>query len=147
MASAQESCLVRLYKTSPDGNKTQIMQEHVTRLAPAGGAADAAAANVATPEKLVTINSPVELRNDDILEVAVILEASDGIDSSDCIWAIPLVTQQGTKTLNRSNFANPAFADITPPADTEVVIAGYRVVEGLARVSGKIYLDIQDDTA
>lgn len=147
MASAQEPSLVRLYRTKPSGDKTLIAQARVEQLAPAGGAADGAAASVSTPEKLLTINSPVVLANDDILEVAVILDASDGLDASDCIWSIPLVTPSGSKTLGRAQFANPTFADVTPAATTETIIAGYRVVEGSARLSGKIYLDLQDDTA
>lgn len=147
MASAQEPCLVRLYRSQPNGNKTLVAQARVEQLAPAGGAADAAAASVSTPEKLLTINSPVVFVNDDVLLVSVELDASDGLDASDCIWSIPLVTNQGTKTIGRAQFANPTFADLTPAANVETFIAGYRIVEGQARLSGKIYLDIQDDTA
>lgn len=147
MASAQEPCLVRLYRSQPNGNKTLIVQARVEQLAPAGGAADAAAANVSTPEKLLAINSPVVLKNDDVLLVSVELDASDGLDASDCIWSIPLVTNQGSKSIGRGQFANPTFADVTPAASTETFIAGYRIVEGSARVAGKIFLDIQDDTA
>lgn len=147
MASLQEPSLVRLYRTRPTGEKTLIAQARVEQLAPAGGAPDGAAASVSTPEKLLTINSPVTLVNDDILEVSVILDASDGIDVSDCIWSIPLVTPAGSKSLGRAQFANPATADLTPAAATETFIAGYRVVEGQVRLSGKIYLDVQDDTA
>lgn len=147
MASAQEPCLVRLYRSQPNGNKTLIAQARVEQLAPAGGAADAAAANVSTPEKLMTINSPVVLVNDDVLLVSVELDASDGLDASDCIWSVPLVTNQGSKTIGRAQFANPTFGDLTPAANVETFIAGYRIVEGQARLSGKIFLDIQDDTA
>jgi len=147
MASVQEPCLIRLYRSQPNGNKTQIAQARVEQLAPAGGAPDAAAASVATPEKLVTINSPVVLVNDDVLLVSVELDAADGLDASDCIWSIPMVTNQGSKSLSRNNFANPTFADVTLAAGVETFIAGYRVVEGQVRLSGKIYLDIQDDTA
>jgi len=147
MASVQEPCLVRLYRSQPNGNKTQIAQARVEQLAPAGGAPDASAASVSTPEKLVTINSPVVLVNDDVLLVSVELDAADGIDASDCIWSIPLVTNQGSKSISRANFANPTFADVTLAANVETFIAGYRIVEGQVRLSGKIYLDIQDDTA
>lgn len=147
MASAQEPALVRLYRSQPNGNKTLIAQARVEQLAPAGGAPDGAAASVSTPEKLLTINSPVTLVNDDVLLVSVELDASDGLDASDCIWSVPLVTNQGSKTIGRAQFANPAFADLTPAASVETFIAGYRVVEGQARLSGKIYLDLQDDTA
>lgn len=147
MASLQEPSLVRLYRSQPNGNKTLIAQARVEQLAPAGGSPDAAAASVATPEKLLTINSPVVMVNDDILLVSVELDASDGLDASDCIWSIPLVTNQGTKTIGRSQFTNPTFADITPGAGVETFIAGYRIVEGQVRLSGKIYLDLQDDTA
>ena len=123
------------------------MQSRVEQMAPGGGAADGAPASVATPDQLLTIDSNVELNNDDILFVTVELDASDGLDASDCIWNIPLVTGQGPKMLGRAQFANPTFSDVTPPASRELFIAGYRVVEGAARLSGKIFLDIQDDTA
>lgn len=147
MASLQEPSLIRLYRRQPNGNRTQIGQMRVEQSAPAGGAPDGASASVSTPEKLLTINSPVVLVNDDFLDVSVELDASDGLDASDCIWSIPLVTNQGTKTLGRAQFTAPTFADLTPAAGIETFIAGYRIVEGQARVSGKIYLDIQDDTA
>lgn len=149
MASVQEPSLVRLYKTKPTGEKTLIAQARVEQLAPAGGAPDGAPASVSTPEKLLTINSNVTLVNDDFLEVSVILDAADGIDASDCIWSIPLVTPAGSKTLGRAQFANPTFGDLAAStvANTEIFIAGYRITEGQARLSGKIYLDIQDDTA
>ena len=146
MASIQEPCLVRLYRQSPNGNKSLIAQARVEKLAPAGGAPDSAPASVSTPEKLLTINSPVVLQNDDILSVSVESDGADVTDASDCIWSIPLVTEQGSKTLGRSQFANPTFADTTLVEGVETFIAGYRVVEGRARLSGKIYLDVQDDT-
>lgn len=146
MASLQESALIRIYRTQPNGNKTLLVQGRVEQLAPAGGAPDALAASVATPEKLLTINSPVTMVNDDILEIAVISDAADGLDVSDMIWAVPLVTTQGSKTIGRSDFANPATADVALVASVETVIAGYRVVEGQARLSGKIFVDLQDDT-
>jgi len=147
MTSLQEPSLVRVYRTKPTGEKNLILQNRVEQLAPAGGAPDGAAASVSTPEKLLTIDSNVVLVNDDFLEVSVLLDASDGLDASDCIWSIPLLTPSGPKTIGRAQFANPTFADITPAANTETVIAGYRIVEGQVRLSGKLYLDLQDDTA
>ena len=147
MASAQEAGLVRVYRARPNGDKKLIFQERVERLAPAGGAPDGAAASVATPEKQLTVVSDVTLVNDDILLVSVELDASDGLDASDCIWAIPAVTPSGPKTLGRAQFANPTFADITPAAATETFIAGYKVTEGQIKLQGKIFLDLQDDTA
>lgn len=147
MASAQEAALIRFYRAQPNGNKTLIFQERVESLAPAGGAADGASASVSTPEKRLKVNSNVILKNDDILLVSVELDGSDGLDASDCIWSIPLVTDQGSKAIGRAQFANPTFADITPAAATETFIAGYKVIEGAVRLSGIIYCDLQDDTA
>lgn len=147
MVSVQEPGLVRLYRKQPNGNKSLIAQARVEQLAPAGGAADGAAASVSTPEKLLTINSPVVLVNDDILEVTFEADAADGIDVSDSLWSIPLVTEQGSKALGRAQFANPTPADYTTVASVEMTVGGYRIVEGKARLSGKIYLDMQDDTA
>jgi len=147
MASVQEPGLVRMYRMKPDGNKTQIFQERVEALAPAGGAPDGAPASVQTPEKWIAVNSNVVLVNDDILLVTFEPDTGgDGLDASDAIWRIPLVTPQGSKTLGRAQFANPTFADLTTVA-TEQTLAGYKVVEGQVRLSGKIFLDVQDDTA
>jgi hypothetical protein len=147
MASTQEASLVRLYRSQPNGNKTLIAQARVEQLAPAGGAPDGAPASVSTPEKLLTIASPVIMVNDDVLLVSVELDASDGLDASDCIWSIPLTTNQGSKTIGRAQFTNPTFADLTPAAGVETFIGGYRITEGQVRLNGKIFLDIQDDTA
>lgn len=147
MASIQEAGLVRIYRQEPNGNMTLIVQDRVETLAPAGGAPDGASASVSTPEKLVSVDSNVTFKNDDVLLVTFQPDAGgDGLDASDCIWRIPLVTPQGSKSLGRAQFANPTFADLTLVAN-EQAIAGYKVVEGIARLSGKIFLDMQDDTA
>jgi hypothetical protein len=147
MASVQEPGLVRIYRKKPAGDSTLITQQRVEQLAPAGGAPDGAPASVSTPEKLLTINSSVELKNDDILLVTFEPDTGgDGIDASDCIWSIPVVTPSGSQALGRAQFANPALSDLTLIAN-EQVAAGYKVTEGSLRVAGKIFLDIQDDTA
>jgi hypothetical protein len=145
--SVQEAGLVRIYRQTPDGNKTLLVQARVEDLAPAGGAPNGAGSSVSTPEKRVIVNSPVELVNDDILLITFESDAADTLDASDCIWSIPLVTPQGTKQLGRAQFANPTLGDQAMVASKEATIAGYKVTEGRARLSGRIYLDLQDDTA
>ena len=145
MVSAQVPSLVRLYRSQPNGNKTQIAQARVEQLAPAGGASEGAASAVATPEKLLVINSPVVLNNDDVLLVSLEVDTTATIDASDCIWSIPLVTSQGSKTLGRAQFANPVLGDLALVGGVETFGSGYKVVEGAVRLSGKIYLDVQDN--
>lgn len=146
MASVQEPGLVRIYAETPSGDKKKILQQRVETLAPAGGAPDGAPASVATPEKLITINSPVVLQNDWKLVVTFEPDTGgDGLDASDCIWSIPTITPAGSSAIGRAQFQNPAFADMTLVAN-EQVVAGYKVTEGSLRVAGKIYLDLQDDT-
>lgn len=149
MASVQEPSLVRLYRQFPNGDKRLITQARVEQLAPAGGAPDGAPASVSTPEKLLTISSGEIFQINDILLVSVELDAADGLDKDDAIWSIPLLTAQGPKTLGRAQFNDPAYADTAAnlPANREIFIAGYKVTETGARLAGKIYLDIQDDTA
>lgn len=147
MASLQEPGLVRIYKSTPAGNKILVLQQRVEQLAPAGGAPDGAPASVSTPEKLITINSPVVYDNDDVVLVTFQPDTGgDGLDASDCIWSIPTVTPSGSNAIGRAQFANPTFADMTLVAN-EQVVAGYKVTEGKLRLAGKIYLDMQDDTA
>lgn len=149
MASLQEPCLVRIYRQTPNGAKTLIMQQRVEQLAPAGGAPDGAPASVSTPEKLLTISSGEIFRINDKLMVSVELDSADGLDKDDCIWSIPLLTTQGPKTLGRAQFTAPTFVDSSAniTAAVESFIAGYLITEEGARLAGKIYLDIQDDTA
>lgn len=147
MASLQEPSLIRVYKRTPAGNQQLVIQQRVEQLAPAGGAPDGAPASVSTPEKLLTVNSGVVFNNDDVILVTVQPDAGgDGLDASDCIWSIPTVTPAGSNAIGRAQFANPTFADLTLVAN-EQVIAGYKVTEGSLRIAGKIFLDLQDDTA
>lgn len=147
MASVQEPGLVRLYAVSPEGNKSLILQDRVEALAPAGGAPDGAPASVATPEKWITVQSGISLLNDWILQVTFDPDTGgDGIDVSDMIWRIPVITPAGSKSLGAAQFQNDALADMTLVAG-EQVIGGYKVIEGSLRLAGRIYLDFQDDTA
>ena len=147
MASTQEAGIVRIYKKSPAGNQEIVLQQRVEQLAPAGGAPDGAPASVSTPEKLLSVNSPVLFHNDDVILVTFEPDVGgDGLDASDCIWSIPTVTPSGSQAIGRAQFQNPAFADMTLVAN-EQVIAGYKVTEGELRIAGKIFLDMQDDTA
>lgn len=138
--------MVKLYKVSPNGDKKQIIQQRIEQLAPAGGASEGALASVSTPEKLLTVNSPVVLVNDDILAVEVTPDSSKTIGTvTKTIWSIPTVTPSGSSALGRSQFANQALTAIAIVAATPTIIAGYKVVEGSLRVAGKIYLDLQDN--
>jgi len=147
MASVQEPGMVRIYRKTPNGMMTPVIQQRVEQLAPAGGAPDGDTSKVSTPEKLLTVNSPVIFKNDD--KIVVTFEpdtAGDGIDASDCIWSIPVVTNTGSMSLGVSQFDCPALADFTTVAN-EQIVAGYKVTEGALRIAGKIYCDFQDDTA
>lgn len=145
MVSAQIAGLVRMYRSTPSGNKVQIMQARIEQLAPAGGASEGATASVSTPEKLLTINSPVVLVNDDVLLVTFTPDATATIGTvTKSIWSVPTVTQSGSSTLGRAQFASPSFAAIALNVN-EQVVAGYKVTEGQLRVAGKIYLDIQNN--
>ena len=144
MVSAQVPSLVRIYKKSPSGGAVQVMQGRVEQLAPAGGASEGAASAVATPEKLITIDSPVIFQNDDIIQVTLDPDGAVTLDASDCVWSIPCLTSAGSITLGRAQFQSPALGDLVTVAN-EQVIAGYKVTEGQLRLSGKIFLDIQNN--
>lgn len=147
MASAQEPGIVRMYRKDPSGNSTQILQARIETLAPSGGAPDGAGSSVVTPEKRLFIDSPVVLNTNDKLLVTFEPDTGgDGLDASDSIWDIPVVIPSGSSSLGRAQFQDPAFSDVTLIAN-EQTIAGYEVTEGALRLNGRIYLDLQDDTA
>lgn len=144
MVSAQIPCLVRLYKGSPNGNKKQIFQARIEQLAPAGGASEGAGTAVATPEKLMVVNSNEMFHNDDKLFISLTADSALTIGTvTKSIWSIPTVNDQGSSTLGRAQFADPTFSAQALVAGIETFVAGYRVVEGSLRLSGKIYLDVQ----
>lgn len=149
MASVQEPCQIRLVARKPTGQEIELLNSSVSVLAPSGGAPDGAATSTAKiNERHQVPLHPAILRNEDRIYVEVTTAAGDGIDVSDCIWAIPIQTQSGTKHLTQADFQNHAAADYTAVANVPVRVAGYKVVEGPLRFGGShIYLDIQDDTA
>lgn len=147
MASSQEPGLIRIYKSTPSGDKQKVLQQRVEQLAPGGGAPDGEPASVVTPEKMLTIQSGVTFNTDDVVLVTFQPDTGgDGIDASDCNWSIPTVTPSGSSALGRAQFQDPALSNITLIAN-EQTIAGYKVTEGQLQLDGNIYLDIQDDTA
>lgn len=149
MASLQEPGTVVIYRRTPDGRKDPLLDMRVEVLAPSGGAPDAAAASVVTPEKRVVIGTvPVTLEIDDILELSFTADGADGIDVSDSIWQIPMTDSYGKVFyLSQGQFANPAAADYTTVAATEKTVAGWRATRRSRLGGGPIYIDIQDDTA
>jgi hypothetical protein len=146
MASAQISGLYRIYRAKPSGDKLQVMQQHVTALAPAGGASEGAAASVATPEKLLTVNSPVTFVSDDVVLVSFTADAAATIGTvTKTIWNIPTVSPSGSSALGRAQFTSPTLTAVALPASTEVILAGYKVTEGTLRIAGKIFMDLQNN--
>jgi len=145
MVSAQVGGMIRSYKKKPSGEMTPIVQARVEDTAPAGGASEGAGSSVATPEKRIFVDSPVILVTNDILLATFEPDAGATLDATDCVWSIPLITNQGTKQLGRTQFTNPTLPDQVLSASVEATIAGYTITEQSAKLKGRIYLDIQNN--
>lgn len=154
MASAQLASKVKLIAQRRDGASKKVTEGHVSVFAPAGGAPDGALASTTAIDArhVIPAGGPM-LRPDDKILVEVTTEAGDGVDASDCVWAVPVTEYDvngrvlGVKHLSRGDFTSPAFADYTAVADIPVVVAGYPVTEAGLKIGGShILLDIQNDT-
>jgi len=147
MASAQIGSLIRMYRKQPAGNMTLVAQQRIEQLAPAGGASEGTLSSVATPEKLITLNSGVVFQNDDVLLITAATDANATIGTvTKSIWSVPIVTPTGSSTLGRAQFATPALTANALVAGFETVLAGYKVTEGALRVAGKVFLDLQNNS-
>ena len=131
------------------GGTQEIATLSINQTAPGGGAPDADATKVPTPNELLKISGTgVTLQKDDILLMSYIPQAAATIDISDSIWSIPLATSNGSKDLLIGDFDEPTPADATIPAGVETVIGGYRVVDPAGvSIAGNIFADLQDNTA
>jgi len=153
MASLQEAGVVRFYRMTPAGDKSILYTASVTVTAPQGGAPDGAGASVLSPDEWITAaaaNLPKQiLKTNDTLIMTFEAAGADGIDVSDSIQNIPVAVggQTGVRYLSQSDFANPTAADFTATAGLEQTVMGYRVTENTLVFGGKIYVDVQDDTA
>jgi len=146
MASAQIAGLFRVYRQFPNGNKKLITQSRIEQLAPAGGASEGAPASVSTPEKLLTIASPEVFSINDKLMVSFETDVAATIGTiTKTIWSVPLMTEQGPKTLGRTSFTSPTPAAIALVAGTETFLGGYLITELGARLNGKIFMDLQNN--
>lgn len=149
MASAQEPGIVRIVAHKPTGEEVTLYEGDVTVTAPGGGSPDGAGSS--TPkinERLHVPVHPAVLRNDDIIYVEFVAVGADGVDVSDCLWAIPLTVRGTVKHIAQGSFATPAAADYTTVAAIPTRIAGYKITEGPCYFGGgSLYVDIQDDTA
>lgn len=154
MTSAQEDGQVEIRAVRRDGMEKTVAKGHVSVFAPGGGAGDGALSSTTAINARHSIpESGPMLRPDDKIIVQFTPTAADGLDASDCVWAIPVTEygadgrRIGVKHLARSDFANPTFADITLTANIPQVLAGYQVTEAGLRIGGShIFLDVQDDT-
>ena len=147
MASAQEPGLVRFYVKRPNGDLDHIYENRVEFLGP-GGSPDHVVASTATPDVLLNIPpiANVPIARGDKLVMTVELDASDGIDVSDCVFQIPFRNAAGGVFVLTDR--KMTMSDLTPPAGTELTLATYEFEQGpFVFGGGKIFVSIEDDTA
>lgn len=146
MVSAQIAGLWKVYRTTQNGDKQFIAQYRVEDSAPAGGASEGAGSAVSTPEKRMTINSPVRLVTNDVLEFTFTADSAATIGTiTKSIWSVPFVTPLGTKQLGRAQFTTPTPAAIALVAATETQIGGYKVTETYGQLLGRVFQDLQNN--
>lgn len=143
MASAQEPGVIKLYIVKPNGLRIPILSMRTEEAGP-GGAPDHAVSANQEKWRTIPVGGPI-INHGDQLVGTLILDASDGIDVSDCVFSIPFKRQDGG--LDLVSDADVTMTDITPPASTETQLFTYSFVGGPRKFGGgTIFMAIEDDT-
>lgn len=144
MASAQEPGVIKMYILKPNGMRIPIFTMRTEEAAP-GGAPDHAVSANQEKWRYWPVGGPI-INHGDRLLINVKLDASDGIDVSDCVFSIPFKRSDGG--IDIITDADVTMTDITPPAAAETQLAYYDFVGGPRKFGGAtIFMAIEDDTA
>lgn len=145
MASAQEPGLVKLYVEKPNGLRYKVLEMRTEEAGPGGAPDHVVSANTDKWRFLARQGGQIE-RGDKFI-LAVVLDASDGLDVSDCVYSIP-VTNLSNGLVERITDAQFTQSDITPAAATETVLGTYEFTSGGKQFGGgHVGIFIEDDTA
>lgn len=153
MVSAQIDGVLKFYRITPTGTKVLIYGSHTKALGPSGSSEGVIAS---TPEKWLNlpamrgVQGEKVLRVNDKLHVTFQPAAAKTCDSSDAVWVIPILYQDGSADV----LAGPSDAtewDVFVLGDVALVAAReYPCVEKTVRQpfvlgGGKVFASIEDN--
>lgn len=150
MASAPEAGILRVYATSPTGQKFQTHQFYNGAAISAGSSPDGVLANLTADKWLFIPKSNVVLSGGWKVQLTIEMAAADGLDASDCVVYLPLTVKgEGVRMLTTANLAFTVDVPAATAADVEIPLgAGYTIPQGkFAKIGGaKGVISIEDDT-
>ena len=145
MASAQEPGIVKLYVEKPSGARFPVFNMRTEEAGPGGAPDHVVSANTDKWRFQPVVGGVID--RGDKLVMTVTLDASDGIDVSDCVFSIP-ITNLSNGLVERITDADFTMSDITPAANTETVLGTYEFQSGNKRFGGgHIAIFIEDDSS
>lgn len=151
MASANEPGLLRLYAVNPGRQRILIGSFRNGGPVSAGNSPDGVLANLTADKQLFQpVGGPV-MTTGWTLQPTIALDASDGIDASDCVISIPLTEDNGVvRFINPADLGFTADFPASTPASVELPIGtGFTIPAGsrFKFGGGPIVISIEDDTA
>ncbi len=144
MASVQEPGIVRLYIEKPNGTRYKVFEMRTEESGPGGAPDHVVSANTDKWRPQPRVGGTIE-RGDKLI-MSVVLDASDGIDVSDCVFSIP-ITNLANGIVERVSDAAFTMIDVTPGIAVETVLGTYEFSQGNKQFGGGfIGIFIEDDT-
>lgn len=151
MASVTEPANLKIFAIAPDGSRTQVFQARNGGPVSAGGSPDGVLANLTIDKQVqVGVGGPVMTTGWSIALEAT-LDASDGIDESDCVISIPITQSNGVvRFLNSDDLGFTADLPASTPASVPLPIGSGFTIPAGSRFKfggGPIVISLEDDTA
>lgn len=155
MASANEPGSVRVVIEDANGNQ-QVTHTHRNGGAvSAGGSPDGVLANLTADKQLIVPIAGRVASTGDKIRLLMSLDATDGIDASDCVVSVAVTEDNGTETqLTATDFGFTTDLPAATPATSWVELGtGYSVPDskririGSASNVTPTVISVEDDTA
>ena len=151
MASVTEPGVVRLYAVAPNGQKSQVATYRNGEAVSAGGSPDGVLANKTADKQLFQPRAGPVMSTGWTFAATFTLDATDGIDASDCVISIPITRDDGVvRYLNATDLGFTVDLPAATPAGVELPLGTGFTIPNNTRFQfggGIIVISIEDDTA
>lgn len=151
MASANEPGLIRLNIERPDGREKVAYQIRSDSPVNAGKSPDGVLANLTADKQIYLARTGPNLTAGDKIHLLFKLDASDGLDASDCVIQIPYWEDGNFRQLNAADLGFTTDIPAATPAGSWTELGtGYTVPSQVKTAylgNGNVVLSIEDDTA
>lgn len=151
MASVTEPGVLRLYAVTPQNQEIEVASFRNGGPVSAGGSPDGVLANLTADKQLFQGIGGPTMTTGWKFRVKIILDAADGIDASDCVFSIPIISDDGViRYLDATDLGFTTDLPAASPASVPLPLGdGYTIPSGTRYKfgGGPIVISVEDDTA